>query len=296
MIISDLHTHSSFSTDSEAPQEEMLDRAISLGLKTYCFTDHYDYIWPEQYEDRFIFDVDKYFEKLTALKQAYKGKIEVLIGVEEGLRNEPGLPEHVKSFYDEMNSKYPFDFVIGSSHILRYYDPYYEDYWSGKPAPGKDLGAPDYAKNKERLSLEDGLREYFESILFNSKNYDNYDIYGHLDYIVRYAPGLSKEEKNYSPMDFKNIIDEILKGIIAKGKGIEINTSGIKYGLGYTHPKEWIVKRYHELGGEIITVGSDAHQKEHIAYGFDTAASVLENSGFKYYCIFRNRKPEFIKL
>jgi len=91
-------------------------------------------------------------------------------------------------------------------------------------------------------------------------------------------------------------IDEILKKVIAMGKGIELNTAGWKYGLAFCHPHPEILCRYKELGGEIITVGSDAHKPEHVAYDFQKAADVLKACGFKYYTEFQDRKPIFKQL
>ena len=92
------------------------------------------------------------------------------------------------------------------------------------------------------------------------------------------------------------VADEIMRSLIAQGKGIELNTAGFKYGLPFAHPHPEILKRYKELGGEIITIGSDAHKPEHIAYDFDRAKEVLEECGFKYYTEFKERKTIFIQV
>ena len=84
--------------------------------------------------------------------------------------------------------------------------------------------------------------------------------------------------------------------MIEKGKGIEINTGGFKYGLGHPNPTEEIIKRYCELGGEIITVGADAHKPEHIAFDFQKIPAILKDAGFKYYTVFKERKPVFLPL
>ena len=118
-------------------------------------------------------------------------------------------------------------------------------------------------------------------------------MYGHIDYVVRYGP-----DKNtyYSYADYADVIDEILKQLIHNGKGIEVNTAGFKYGLGHPNPCEDILKRYRELGGEILTLGADAHQPEHIAYDFQRLPKLLQTCGFSYYTVFKNRKAQFIAL
>ena len=191
-----------------------------------------------------------------------------------GFGVEIGLQPHLKERIQEYISSYPFDFIIGSSHLLHGQDPY-----DGTMFEGQD---------EAKL-----YREYFECELENVKIIDQFDVYGHLDYIVRYGPHTNKY---YTYEKYADLIDETLKLLISKGKGIEINTAGIAYGLGTPHPVIEIVKRYHELGGEIITIGSDAHSTDRLIYRFDLAEDMLKDCGYTYYTIFNKRKPEFIKL
>ena len=135
--------------------------------------------------------------------------------------------------------------------------------------------------------------EYFSGILDNVKAFKDYDIYGHLDYIVRYGPN---KDALYSYAKYRDIYDAILKTIIESGKGIELNTGGVKYGLKDLHPTCDVLKRYKELGGEIITIGSDAHTPENLLHHFSRAKAVLEECDFKYYTIFQDRTPQFIKI
>ena len=116
---------------------------------------------------------------------------------------------------------------------------------------------------------------------------------GHLDYVVRYGPN---KNTFYSYEKYKELFDEILKTLIAKGKGIECNTAGFKAGLNHPHPTEEILKRYRELGGEILTLGSDAHQTVHLAYHFSAIGDLLKSCGVRYYTVFKDRKPEFLPL
>ena len=113
------------------------------------------------------------------------------------------------------------------------------------------------------------------------------------NYIVRYAPG---KNRDFCFKDYSDIIEDILKTIINNGKGIEINSAGYRQGLNAPNPCADILKLYRTLGGEIITTGSDAHKPEDIASDFDRAEALLLACGFKYYTIFKDRKPEFIKL
>lgn len=266
-IRADYHVHTDFSSDSTSPMEDMVKHAISLGLDRVCFTDHMDYDFPEQYELRFVFDMDEYWKQLIEMQAKYP-QIKILKGIECGMQ--AGLGKR----YEELISSYDFDFVINSCHVLYQMDPYYPEFW-------------------EHRSETEGITAYFETILANIKEFQNFDVCGHIDYIVRYAP--SKPE-HINLRDYWELIDEILKTVIQMGKGIEANTSGYKYGLGRPHPSEDILRRYLELGGEILTVGSDGHQPIHMAYDFDKACELLKHIGFRYYTVFEKRKPMFFLL
>lgn len=263
----DAHLHSSFSGDSDTPMEQIIKKAISLNLNGIYFTEHLDYDYPDE-PSLFLLDADSYLKKFSTFKDKYKDQIELGFGIEVGLQPE------IANKNDALISSYPFDFVIGSSHVVHGFDPYY----------------PDFFKDK---SEDEAYYEYFESILENLNSFNNFDVYGHIDYVVRYGPNTNKF---YSYLKFSDIIDEILKKIINMGKGIELNTGGFKYGLGHPNPCEDIIKRYKELGGEIITLGSDAHKCEHVAYDFDKAIQILKDSGFDFFTIFKERKPIFKKI
>ena len=134
----------------------------------------------------------------------------------------------------------------------------------------------------------------FESILDNVTLIDDFDVYGHLDYVVRYCPS---GEKIFRMSDYKEVFEQIFKKIIPKGKGIEINTGSLYKNMSYAHPHMDILKLYKDMGGEIITVGSDAHKPEYLCYDFETyARDALTSLGYRYYCTFKNRKPEFNPL
>ncbi len=274
MITADFHTHTAFSSDSEAEPGLMIERAIRLGLKTLCITDHYDHLFPEQYGLPFTFDPKEYFARLGEYREKYCGQITLLCGVELGLRDEPDILPQCAAFYRALAERYPFDFVIGSTHVLSHTDPYYPEYWDKRPC-------------------SEGLKDYFSAVETAVQSYDCFQVYGHLDYLVRYLPG---ENKNYCLPDFADRIDRILKLLIERGAGIELNTAGWRYGLPFAHPRAEILLRYRELGGEILTVGSDAHAPEQLAGDFDRAAKLLRSLGFRYYTVFRERRPEFLPL
>lgn len=260
----DYHMHTSFSKDAHADPEEMIEAAIQKGLQTICITDHMDKDVMIRGEE-FIFDTGTYIKKMQEMQEKYKSRIEVLIGVEIGMQ------PHLLDFFTEYTRKYPFDYVLGSVHVIGGVDPYYPEFFEGKT----DTQA---------------FSEMFDETIRNIQLYSDYDSLGHLDYIVRYG---RNREKEYSYEKYKEQIDYILHYLIEHGKGLEVNTAGLKYGLPFAHPHSDIIKRYIELGGEMVTIGSDAHKPEHVAYDFEKVKSLLRECGVKYLTKFKSRKPFF---
>ena len=153
-------------------------------------------------------------------------------------------------------------------------DPYFPAYFEGR-------------------TEEEGYRRYFESTLERIQAIPDFDVLGHLDYVVRYGPD---KNQNYSYNKYQDLIDPILKNLVETGRGLECNTGGYKYGLGHPNPAEDVLKRYLELGGEIITLGSDAHEPAHLAFDFARAREVLTGIGFRYYAVYSQRIPHFYPL
>lgn len=272
----DTHMHSSFSSDSSASPTSMADAALSLGLSGICFTDHLDYDYPND-PSLFVLDPDAYCRSIQKLSQQYADRLTIRLGLELGLQ------PHLAQTHTQLLQQYDFDFVIASSHVVNQKDPYYDSYFHGR-------------------TIEDAYEEYFTSILENIRVFHDFDVYGHLDYVVRYGKKLSDgngqdaQENVYQNPKLRDLIDEILKQIIALGKGIELNMAGFKYGLGHPNPTEDILKRYRELGGEILTLGSDGHAPDQIAYHYHKLPDLLTACGFSYYTVFKQRKPAFLPI
>lgn len=271
MITADYHMHSSFSGDSDAPMEQMIRQAVSAGLRRICFTEHQDFDYPPCPDTPTGFwttDTDACRRKYLELRDRYRDQIRVLFGIELGLQ------PHLSARNAEYVRSYDFDFVIASSHICHRQDPYYAGFFAGR-------------------SGEEAYREYFVSILENIEAFTDYDVYGHLDYVVRYGPD---QDNGYTYETYADLLDAILERLVQKGKGLEINTGGLRVGLRQPNPCAAILKRYRALGGSIVTVGSDAHKPEQIAWDFDRAAQLLRDCGFSYYTTFENRNPTYHKL
>ena len=271
MIISDMHMHSTFSTDSQVPPETLIETAIRRGLKIISITDHMDCEWTED-PGSYIFDEKEYFPAMQELKKNYADRIDLRIGMEFGFRDEENVVEKIDKRWAELKDM-PFDFIIGSTHLYDYGDPCFPKFWEGKRAA-------------------EVIRRYYEATLFNVSHYDDFDIYGHLDYVMRYIP----DGVHIEVTRFLDITEAIIMELLKKGKGLEINTSRLNKGFSKPNPDPIILKMYRQLGGEIITVGSDAHKAEYVGGNFDKARDILLDCGFKYYTVFKEHKAEFKEL
>lgn len=263
----DCHVHTNISHDGISSIDEYLEIAKSKGIDEITFTEHYD-IYDGLETNLKTLDVDKYEKEYYKYKN--DDKVKTNFGIEIGLQ--PDTYNHINIMVKNHN----FDFIIGSSHITC---------------------KKDMAMDKtffDGITRREAYLNYFKEVLQNIKLYnEEFDVYGHIDYVVRYG-GYAEKKIDYN--EFREILDEILINLIKKDKGIEINTSGIRYGLGMPHPNIDIIKRYKQLGGKIITIGSDAHKIEDLGKDFDIASSILTASGFDEIAVFHNRKPEFIKI
>ncbi|MDE6953778.1 MAG: histidinol-phosphatase HisJ family protein [Erysipelotrichales bacterium] len=258
----DYHIHTHFSTDSEAQPREHILKAIEMGLDEICFTDHKDFEYPEC---PFDLDVDTYFKELGLLQEEFKDQITIKIGVEIGLDVE---------FIDKINQfveAYPFDYVIGSIHVIHqteFYDPAL------------------FFKNKTK---EEAHREFFLKTLECVKVFDCFQCLGHLDYICRYGP---YHDKSVDHQLYQDIIDQIFQTLIKKGKGIEVNTSGYRDRKDCGFPNFRQVQRYFEMGGRIITVGTDSHTSDRIGEYVEDVVKHYKEIGFKDVSTFTKRNRD----
>ena len=268
MIKYDYHTHSEYSIDSYTPLEKNIERAIQIGLDEIAATDHVDFYYPSG-EIMGNMPIDSYVQSVLHAQKKYHGRIKVVLGIEFGLR-----PDAVKTA-TKIAQSYDFDFILGSMH----------EHISGMP-----FHRAEFYKGREKQAAYD---DYFESLLTTINSCDCFDVVGHLDYIERYGHYQNNDLHYHNHIDR---VDALLRAIIDKGKGIEINTSGYAYGLGHPHPRLDIVRRYLSLGGEILTVGSDAHTAKNIGQHFDRTYAFLKESGIKYLTTFEKRKPTMVKV
>ena len=281
MKLVDCHTHTQFSVDSAANITQMIEKAISLGLAAYAVTDHCECNrwYPEShYEDTHFyrfFNFGDNFEKsvsaVTSLKEKYKDKLNLICGVEMG-QSLQDIEIAQKIVSDKR-----LDFVIGSLHQV---------------TNNEDFAFIDY-NSYTAESIYELLEQYFREV-YDMCVWGKFDVLGHLTYTLRYIKGSFGFDADISRFD--DIISESFKALISNGKGIEINTSGLRQAYGDTFPSLRYVRLFRELGGEIISIGSDAHTVEELGKGINQGADIAKQAGFDYICFFRERKPEFIKI
>lgn len=273
----DYHMHTSYSDDSNYLMDDLINDAIEIGLEEICITDHVDFGVKGNWSDvdvndknhsKYMMNVDfpKYFEEIYRLREKYKDQINVKVGLEFGMQM------HTLEQYEDLFSSYEYDFVLLSIHQI-------ED----KPFWNKEF---QYNRTDSQC-----YSRYYEELYDLVLNYKNYSVIAHMDLMRRYV---SSPEDTFD--DHIEIITKILEQVIKDGKGIEINMSSERYGIDGLTPSKRILELYHELGGEIITVGSDSHSREQLAYGVQAGREILKEIGFKYICSFDKMIPKFHKI
>ncbi len=287
-MYADYHLHCEYSDDSNEPMENQIQEAITLGLDEMCFTDHVDYGIKRDWDDpegiiiRHAIEhgkeVDlvlanvnypKYFEALNMYQKKYASSISIKKGLEFGIQSIT-VDAYEKLFDSYQNE---LDFVLFSMHQVNNLE-----FWT-----------QDFQKGKTQKEYND---EYYKEIYQTMQMFHHYSCLAHLDLLARY------DENGIYPFENeKDIIAEILKYAIRDGKGIEINTSSWKYGLKDTQPSRAILKLYKDLGGKIITVGSDAHETKYLASHIKDAYAILKNEiGINEICTFDHMQPIFHKI
>lgn len=260
-MFADYHVHTNFSDDSTYKMEDCLNRAVELGLEEICFTEHTDYGVKGNAEQEMNCPTPEYFAEFKRCQKLFADKIKMKFGMEFGVQ------VGTVAEYEKLFAEYPFDFIILSCHQVDNLEFHLQDYQRGKTQQEYNEG-------------------YYNEIYGVMKIFDNWSILGHLDMIKRYDL-----QGEYPFEKVSDLIAEILKLAIKKDKGIEVNTSCYRYNLPDLTPSHDILKLYKDLGGEIITVGSDTHEKNHLAYKIKDTYTELMRIGFKNIYTFDKMKP-----
>lgn len=270
-MITDYHIHTDHSGDGTTPLDEMIEAAIDVGCDEICITAHYDALYPLWPDEEYEPNLAAYYRDVAEASQRFAPRIIVKAGLEIGLQaHRPDVLARTREAIEGI----PFDFLIGSLHCL---------------SPRYVADESVYWQNHTRESFVPMMLEHLIAV---AREYDCFDVMGHLTYFSRYCPFADKQIR-YS--DAPGLWDELLKTLIARGKGIEINTS-TKGTLDFFMPDVDIARRFYELGGEIVTIGSDAHVPCAVARHRTQAVKMLKNAGFDAICTFSKRQPAFLEL
>ncbi len=283
-MFADYHLHSEFSDDSHYPMEQVVLDAIKLGMEEICFTDHVDYgIKRDQDDPRGVLfrpgdvgeperipavnvDYPNYVREIRRLQNSYRNRIKIKLGLEFGVQ------KHTIPGYEALFTRYPFDFILLSIHQV----------------DDKEFWSQNYQRGKTQEQYQQG---YYEEMLAVVECYKNYSVLAHLDMIGRYD-----HQGRYPFGKVKPIVTQILKTAIADGKGIEVNTSCHRFKLPDLTPAREILTLYRDLGGRILTIGSDTHKPEHLGAFIPETCRELKEMGFTEICTYEKMEPIFHKL
>ena len=255
----DYHMHSRVSFDAHDTGLDMALAAKEKGLREICFTDHMD----DTPEKDMVFDPAAYSAEYDDLEVP---GLKIRRGVEYGL-----TPDNTDQMAEDLKRR-DYDFVLGSVHFVDGMDVYMHPYWEGK-------------------TPEEAVEQYLETTLRCVQVHRDYDVLGHLTYLCKARGNVTHTLIRYE--EHREIIDEILRELVRHDKGMEVNTSGIDR-CGVSLPTMDVFRRFHELGGRIVTVGSDAHDTGRVGQYTGEMAEQLKEI-FGYVCTFENRQPIFHK-
>ncbi|MCL2070648.1 MAG: histidinol-phosphatase HisJ family protein [Oscillospiraceae bacterium] len=262
----DTHTHTTISDGANSP-EEMLERAEDAGFRFLAITDHFD-IHDDFPVSRSMFDragTEEAYRRLTDLKhrRSPECKTDFLKGIEIGQAHQH--KEIAENWLDSHN----YDFVIASCHIIRKHIDFYH---------------MDYEKNPPDIVLEQYFAELIELCSWCGNN-KRFDSLAHLLYPLRYMGGEGDITKH------KAAIDELFRLMLKYEIALEINTA--KIDVCTELPQ---VRRYYELGGRLITIGSDSHSVDTIAQGINQGIEVAKAAGFTECAYYKDRGLHFMKF
>ena len=266
MFIADYHTHSLHSPDGRDPVERLCESALLAQMKELVITDHFEGVQNKMYTSPFYYNECR--NDCRAAAAAYEGRLKVLFGIELG------QPHFDPKGCSAMLDKKEFDFVIGSMHNL-----------SGD----RDIYFFDY----KRIDHEKIFKEYVDELIDMAK-FGDFDVVGHLNYPARYMWAQARKTVNLA--NYEEQWRELFRLLKEKGRGIEINTSGLRQSIGITLPPLYLVRLFFECGGEVVTVGSDAHTGGDVGKNITDAYALLREAGFSYVAAFEGRKARFEKI
>ena len=254
----DYHVHTRYSADAESPMAELVVAGLRAGLHGIAFTDHLEW-YPEDDATGYL-SLERYFAELREVQAKYGQQIQLLAGLEMGSSHR-FLPQA-----RALLAVWPWDYILGSVHWV--------------------AGLPGWEPVAFAEGMERAYQRYFEELVLLAEE-GEYDVLAHFDLVQRDAWTLCGRTLPLTP--YKPLIHRVLKAVIARGKGLEINTSPWSMGLAVPAPGLTILHWYRELGGEILVLGSDAHHPDQVGQHFARARELAREAGFTRLARFKNR-------
>ncbi|MDR0381784.1 MAG: histidinol-phosphatase HisJ family protein [Oscillospiraceae bacterium] len=252
----DVHTHSVFSADGHDTMDALAEAAVRAGLSALCVTDHFD-TWSS-------FDTKPHRDAFEAARAAVSGRLTLLRGVELGEGHTLGARS------EALLDSGPFDFVLGSCHCIHGKPDFYD------MPPGDRDGC---------LAL---IAEYLAEVI-EMVRWGRFDVLGHLTYPLRYMVGRDGVAVDFSP--FYDELRTLFRALAEGGYGLEVNVSGLRRPGGFLMPDLPLLALYRACGGEIVTVGSDAHRAREIGAHIRDGYALLREAGFRRAAVYKNRQP-----
>lgn len=262
----DFHVHSIYSHYCKYSMDKMIEAAINKRIKALYFVDLFEIAGNMNLY--FEFDILEYWKEVKKYNFKYKDKIDILCGLELGISKED--IEEAKQKIDNQ----PLDMIMLALHRVG----------------NKFFNNGEFFRNRRPSSI---YEDYYKEMINILDNFDNFDILGHIGILESYKHNIFKDFKFE---DNSNLIYEVLERLVKMNKGLEINTSILRFNEEYINTQFKILKMFNKLGGEIVTIGSDAHTPDQIGFEYKKAVQVLKNAGFENVCFFRKRLPNFVKV
>lgn len=254
----DLHVHSVLSGDASSSIQEMCARAVEMGITTLAFTEHLDHNPVDMCYG--MFDLNRYMQEIHEARSRFS-RLTILTGVEFA---EPHLyPSELEGI-----SAWELDVVLGAVHWV-----------------GDDLAAIDTLENTD---VPDLYRRYFEDVL-KTAELGGFDVLAHIDLVKRFGV---KYLGPFALEEYREQIAAVLKAIIRHGIALEVNTSGLRQPCAEPFPALETLKLYRDLGGELVTIGSDSHSIRQLGFGLAEGLEMIRTAGFDSIVVYRDRRPE----
>lgn len=265
MIPHDYHLHTHFSPDSHATMEAMCRSAIRQGIPEIGFSEHYDLNASEPLRD--WFRLEPWAAELERCRALFAGRLVIRAGIEIG---EPHIFSREAA---AMLARYPFDYALGSLH------------WVGRDT----IFDPSYFR---AYPAREAYRLFFEE-LARLTAAGNFDILSHFDVPARTSVSVYG---GYDPRDYEDFIRPVLRNCIERGLALDLNTAALRTRARVLTPGLEVLRWYVQMGGERVTLGSDAHRPDHLGAHLDQALAAARAAGLKYLTCFERRQPKLVPL